>query len=154
MGEAKVCGFLCLCLPDSTFFCLGMPFQVCSLGYAYFFGGSKHSPYIHNLQWQCQPIKGLDCLLMPRDCWPIRVMWLEMTHTDSCYTNQEMTHSDSCWLNVTHPDSCCARLYCAWSISLWHLAMYLVMEKIWNGSFSYVAEGWYICIRGRVGVTI
>ena len=33
-GEAKVCGFLCLYLPDSTFFYLGVPkyvFQVCSL---------------------------------------------------------------------------------------------------------------------------
>ena len=32
------------------------------------FWGLKHSPYIDNLQWQCQPIKSLDCLLMPRDC--------------------------------------------------------------------------------------
>ena len=79
--EVKVCGFLCLCLPDSTWFYLGVSFRYA----ACFLGGSKHSPYIHNLQWQYQPNKSLDCLLMPRDCWPIQLMWLKMTHTDSCW---------------------------------------------------------------------
>ena len=140
-GEAKVCGFLCLSLPDSTFFLLRYAFFRCA---ACFLGGSKHSPYICNLQWQCQPIKSLDCLLMPSHCWPSGVMWLEMTHTNSCWLNVTHPVPIRKWLIMTHADSCCcARLYCAWSISLWCLAMYVVMKRIWNESFCYAAKGWY-----------
>ena len=104
-GEAvlSACSAALLVMQPSYFY---LPISTCLLG------GSKHSPYIHNLQWQCQPIKSLDCLLMPRGCWPIRVMWLKITHTDSCCANQEMTHNDSSWLML------CKAVLCLVNLSL------------------------------------
>ena len=48
-----------------------------------------------------------------------------------------VTRNDSYWLML------CKAVLCLVNLSLTlSYVLYLVMKKIWNGSFYYVAEGW------------